>query len=205
MYYLNGYMSIGIVVLLFAIRQKHNLRNLILHFSKVAEEIMNPVRTSWHDRLLHNIVIPAITALVFVCIWPIAIRIFFESPREWVLDEDKELPDPFGKYDLHDEDWFPEPLYFAIGRGNLVQQTSLQDIEASERIFDPLGAAPNVPFGHLNASWQQFIANLKPGDVIWLFSAPWQQSWGQREIRHGYAIVRDTTIPHLYITRYGND
>lgn len=48
---------------------------------------------------------------------------------------------------------------------------SLADIAQRELVYDPLGAAPQVPFGHAHATWKKFTESLQPVDEIWRFSA----------------------------------
>ena len=76
-------------------------------------------------------------------------------------------------------------------RSHLQERLTVPQIEAREVVTDPLGAFPNLPFGHLNAAWKSFINTAGVGDEIWSFTAPWQTTWGRKEVRAGYVIVRD--------------
>jgi len=188
MYYLYGYLLIGVVVLLFAILQQRRQKNFVSDFSKTILENLHPERKLWRYRLLHEITLPSLAGLLIIVSWPIAIHIHFKLQR---------------KKELADDEEFPDPPKFSVLKENLVEKTTRSEIEAKEIVYDPMGAAPNVPFGHLNTSWQHYIVNLEPSDAIWTFSAPWEPQWGSTELRMGYAIVRDSTIPHHYVTRYG--
>jgi hypothetical protein len=53
------------------------------------------------------------------------------------------------------------------------------------------GAAPNLPFGHLNAAWRAFIEGGTEGDELWSFSADWRTAWDNMERRAGYVRVRE--------------
>ena len=48
----------------------------------------------------------------------------------------------------------------------------------------------DLPFGHLNAAWCRFRAQLDPFDSIWSFSAQWRNPIGEREQRTGYVAWR---------------
>lgn len=188
MNYLIGYLAVGIVVLLFAILQQRRQKNFASDFSKAVLENLHPERKHWRYRLLHEFIIPALTGLLMIVAWPIAIYIHFKLQRE---------------RQLADEEEFPEPPKFAVEKSHLLQLTSPLEIMAKEMVFDPKGAVPEFPFGHLNTAWLQFNDKLEFRDEVWTFSAPWRSESGQPEIRIGYAIVRNGTIPHHYVTRYG--
>lgn len=89
---------------------------------------------------------------------------------------------------------------FAVTRNDLQTQLNIQEIEQMEMVFDPLGAAPNVPFGHLNTAWKKFCEGLEPHDNLWSFAVHWTSSWGSKDIRQGYAIVRGEEIGSHFIT-----
>lgn len=92
-----------------------------------------------------------------------------------------------------------EDREFAVTQDDLLQPISIEKIEELERVFDPMGAAPDLPFGHLNAAWHRFLLNLEPGDVIWTFSARWDVGFRRKEIRAGYVILRDSSIGPYFL------
>jgi hypothetical protein len=79
---------------------------------------------------------------------------------------------------------------------------SVEEVEALETVLDPLGAAPNVPFGHLNAAWRAFIEGGTECDELWSFSADWQTAWGNRERRAGYVRVRAGEPGDYFLTMW---
>ena len=81
---------------------------------------------------------------------------------------------------------------FAVKRADLLEKLTVAQIEARERVQDPLGAVPDLPFGHLHAAWQVFLAECQPGDKLWSFSARWPGDWRGEEQREGYVRVRLT-------------
>ncbi len=98
-----------------------------------------------------------------------------------------------------DQTSFAEPE-FAVTRDDLHAQMSLQEIEQLEMVVDPLGAVPNLPFGHLNSAWKKFCEGLEPQDNLWSFTAHWASSWGRKDLRQGYAIVRGEAIGQHFLT-----
>jgi hypothetical protein len=78
---------------------------------------------------------------------------------------------------------------FAVEREHLLERLSIQQIERREIVTDPLGAVPQLPFGHLNATWLRFLKSLTDNAEIWSFSALWRKRWGGEELRCGYVAV----------------
>jgi hypothetical protein len=91
-----------------------------------------------------------------------------------------------------------EQEHFKILRVHLGQQMSLEEVERIEMIFDPLGAVPRAPFGHLNGTWQAFRTNLPEGAVLWSFEAPYEVgSW--RRLRRGYVVEHEGSLCPSFI------
>ena len=45
-----------------------------------------------------------------------------------------------------------------------VQCARVGQVEAREKVVDPMGAAPNLPFGYLSAAWTTFIEGVRVDD-----------------------------------------
>lgn len=89
---------------------------------------------------------------------------------------------------------------FSVKNDDLVSELSIADIEKKERINDPLGAVPDIPFGHLNKVWLSFLEKYQPGDEIWSFSAK-SKDWRNEEFQqNGYVIVREGVPGDFMIT-----
>ena len=104
--------------------------------------------------------------------------------------------------DVSDTSVESESGQFKLTKADLVSQFSLDAIEAQERVVDPLKAVPDIPFGHLNGSWQRFLENTVANDAIWKFAAPRQSIDGYQEIRKGYAILRNGEIGLFFLTEW---
>lgn len=87
---------------------------------------------------------------------------------------------------------------FIVSNDHLIERLTLEAVEASELVLDPLEAVPKLPFGHLNAKWLEFVSKLAPGDEIWSFSANWHNGWGE-SVRQGYALIRDHDVVDYFI------
>lgn len=97
-----------------------------------------------------------------------------------------------------DGDFICKPEY-------LVSETSPIEAEVFNQIHDPLGKVPNLPFGHLNGAWVQFLSSmLDERDVMWSFFIPKGSAITTYRIMtsdvRGYAHVREGKIMGEFIT-----
>lgn len=173
MIYLYWYLGIGVAVLAVVFGahrltkkdEPESLHDLL--------DAVNPDRKKLSYRILNNVVAPVLAAVAVVVVWPAALYM-----------KGKEI---FGKKSASAPDDEPE---FAVERSHLKERLIDLQIEAREMVTDPLGAVPDLPFGHLNAAWKTFFEGVGADDELWSFTAPWQTTWGRREIRTGYVVVR---------------
>jgi len=127
---------------------------------------------------LDNVVLPLLAMILILAGWPVVLLVVIKRK----LFPYKPIPEKI----------------FSVAKPDLMRQMTVDEIEQHEHVSDPLGAAPNLPFGYLNAAWLQFKGNLMPQDLVWSFTAQWETSWGRGEIREGYVIVRGDNIgPHF--------
>lgn len=77
---------------------------------------------------------------------------------------------------------------------DLIESVEIDAVEASAYISDPLGAVPQIPFGHLNAAWQAFLAQRQPNEALWRYQSQQAHKWSGPELRRGYVWVRGNTI-----------
>lgn len=174
MIYLYWYLGIGAVVLAVVYGAHHltkekesdSLRNLL--------EAANPDRKKLSYRILNNIVSPVLAAILLVTVWPVAI---YMKVKEMLQKKESYVS--------------PQEREFAVEREHLLKRLTVQEIEMREVVTDPLKAAPDLPFGHLNVAWQEFLQGKADGAELWSFSAQWQTTWGRKELRCGYAVVQD--------------
>lgn len=82
---------------------------------------------------------------------------------------------------------------------HLIERMTREAIEARERVTDPLGAVPEVPFGHLNMLWQAFTDGIEAGDELWRFEARIVSEWETVAVHRGYARLRNGQVLR-YIT-----
>jgi hypothetical protein len=171
--YLYWYMGIGVAVLAVVFGahrltkkdESESLRDLL--------DAVNPDRKKLSYRILNNWVVPVLAAVAVVVAWPAALYMkgkeIFGKKSESALDEERE---------------------FAVERSHLRELLTVAQIEAREVVTDPFGAVPDLPFGHLHAAWKTFVESVGEDDELWSFTAPWQTTWGRKELRTGYVVVR---------------
>ncbi|UJJ31833.1 hypothetical protein [Halopseudomonas maritima] len=92
----------------------------------------------------------------------------------------------------------PKPE-FAVAGDHLLESLTVDEIEARERVVDPLGAVPDLPFGHLNTAWQDFLAECEEGVEFRRFAADWDAGWC-KERREGYVEMVDGQPGRFFMT-----
>lgn len=183
MIYLYWYLGVGVAVLavvygahrLTKEKESESLRDLL--------EAVNPDRKKLSYRILNNVVAPTLAAILVVAVWPVAV---YMKVKEMLQKKDST--------EIEDE------REFAVERQHLQERLTVQEIERREVVTEPLKAAPELPFGHLNAAWQEFLNGHVDGGELWSFSARWQTTWGRKELRSGYVVVRDGSPGAHFLT-----
>ena len=94
---------------------------------------------------------------VVVAVWPVAV---YMKVNEMLQKKESYEPS--------------EEREFAVEREHLLERLTMQEIEMREVVTDLLKAAPDLPFGHLNAAWQKFLQSKAEGAELWPFASQWQ-------------------------------
>ena len=115
--------------------------------------------------------------MVFV-LWPVSVCIAI-----YMLYQDRKS-----------ETWSPDPQdAFTCQSKHLVAVLTPESAESINRIVDPRGRVPDVPFGHLNTGWRALIDSMKEGDELWSFEVPgYAPGPGEPPSRHKWALARGT-------------
>ncbi len=183
MIYLYWYLGIGAVALTLALGAHLMAKEKETESGREMLDALYPDRVKLSYRLMNKVVVPLITAMALVLVWPIAVYMkgkeVFAKKSETALTTERD---------------------FEVESSHLQEQLNVVQIESCELISDPMGAVPNVPFGHLNAAWKTFLEGVGADDELWSFTAPWRTTWGSQEIRTGYAVVREGVPVSHFLT-----
>ena len=183
MIYLYWYIGVGVAVLavvygahrLTKEKESESLRDLL--------DTVNPDRKKLSYRILNNVVAPVLAAILVVAVWPVAV---YMKAKEMLQKKDGTE--------------IEKEREFAVERQHLQERLTVQEVERREVVTDPLKAVPELPFGHLNAAWQEFLNGHVDGGELWSFSARWQTTWGRKELRSGYTIVQGGAPGAYFLT-----
>lgn len=186
MIYLYWYLGLGAVVAVFVLVNDYLKKEPVSDSMCDVFETGYPERKKLSYRLLNNIVVPALIAVAIIAIWPITLYLHIQ-----------EL---FVKKDIITPPVFTEPPDFTVEREHLQERLTVDEVEKREFVIDPLNAVPDVPFGHLNAAWYKFLESRCENTELWSFSALWSTTWGDTELRSGYAIVENDVPPTHFLT-----
>lgn len=170
--YLYGYLTVGLVVLALALILNHSANVFEARDQRKVLDVLNPRRRTWYGRLVVYLVAPLLTGIFLVLIWPITL---FNLGREF--------------WATRSEDAYQRDDVFAVRPEDLRQAVTLEAVEAAEHVEDPLGAVPNVPFGHLHHAWRRFINGLDVDDELWRFAAVRHPYPDWTVTSEGYALV----------------
>lgn len=133
------------------------------------------------QRVLERQVMPGLALLVGWIFWPLMLvgrfRFFFQQDRKAPTDggllqgNPLHADDPSASARQRDsDDLYVSPHERAILAEEGVMCLSVIEIEKANRVEDPLGAVPTVPFGHLNPVWLHLNARQKAGGgEFWSF------------------------------------
>jgi hypothetical protein len=82
----------------------------------------------------------------------------------------------------------------------LTQRMTVAEAEAENQVqLDELGPRP-IPFGSLNESWKNLLAQMRAEDELWEFMSP-PSTWASLNGRAGMALVRNGVIVAVLTTR----
>lgn len=193
MIYLYWYLGIGMAISIVILNLKVDEK----YWAKSTEQ------QNWHYILLEKVVFPVLSVALMTAIWPLIVYWVVEGYISRTLSDAAR-----NKRSVIAEMLDPKPLTRAeilgenelvVTKTDLIERCFISEIEAPALIADPLGAVPNLPFGHLNPSWEKLKANMQDEDEIWTFKAKWDRRWRVWECR-GYAILRGDNVPHNWMT-----
>lgn len=184
MNFLFAYIGFGFLVLFCILIQNFLQKKQVSEWSKLCEQI-SLSQESYTMRFLEKILFPIITGFFVVVVWPVVIIFALNYLRP---QKNKEM-----HYD------FLKPKQFTVELENLIERMAIEEIEELEKIVDPENAVPGKPFGHFYPQWSRLMNAILPSDEIWSFEACWDEYSNIKEIRTGYALLREGKIIDYHV------
>ena len=193
--WLIGYLLLGVAVVV-----------ILRHVGKSrkkewAEELYDTIvqerraRRSKSDRLIQDVLVPALIYPLCVLGWPLLLMYKF-----WTMYRLKYPAKPAPEREKWIREIIEEKKRFQLQTKELVRRLSIEEIEATNFIEDPMEAVPRVPFGHLNFAWEDFKKKMLGTDEIWLFRTKRLSDDPEVEAVIGYAIVRGGVPIERFVT-----
>ena len=115
-----------------------------------------------------------------------------ESDSELILNRNRNSNPNSNPEDL-------EEIAFALNDFELTRQVSIEEVERTNLIQDPMEAVPNIPFGHCNARWVVFKHSLQGNETLWEFESTRSELKGVQAM-WGYAVKRDGRVDRFMTT-----
>lgn len=176
------YIGIGVVVL--GVMLSGYWRERPSNWARVMKEEIEPERRSFlRYGLLGGILAPVLAAMAVVIAWPGAMAYTGWSRLKNLIQQSDETDEKT----ICARDEALRARRWKVLPAHLKKRVTPESVVAEEKVVDPLGAAPNVPFGFLLVRWVDFMGYWKEGDELWIFEVP---PVDFDYARRGYAIVR---------------
>jgi hypothetical protein len=174
--YLQIYFGVGLVVCLAVVTSHMWMKRRQASSLTDALKSLNPSRQRFWYRVLEDVVVPGLAFILVWLVWPVAIGIkFFEMYQK--------------KEAAANSERLAKAKVFVLKEEALIREMTVAEIEQANVVIDPLGAAPNLPFGHLHAVWVEFRDGLGVGETVHLFESVGPNVF-RKQLIWGYAVCR---------------
>jgi len=201
------YFGLGLVVSLIVLAAHLANKRQESKFSRDIMKALNPKREAFLYRVLEDVIVPTLAFFLVWLVWPVVFVLkfkdIFKKKSQAVLNEpDSDLipnrnsnsnsnPNP------NPEDF--EELAFALNDFELARQVTIEEVERTNLIQDPMEAVPNIPFGHCNARWVVFKDSLQENETLWEFESTRSELKGVQAM-WGYAVKREGRVDRFMTT-----
>jgi len=168
------YLGVGFVVCLVVVAAHLIGRRKKPKFVRDMMNAVNPRREALLYRMLEDVVVPTLAFFLVGLVWPVVFVLKIrDSLKKKALAAQAE-PEA-------------EPPGFALNDSELLRQVTIDEVERTNLIQDPLEAVPNIPFGHCNARWVLFRDSLQANETLWEFESTRSELAGVQAM-WGYAV-----------------
>ena len=203
------YFGLGLVVSLIVVAAHLANKRKESKFSRDIMKALNPKREAFLYRVLEDVIVPTLAFFLVWLVWPVVFilkfkDIFKKKSQEVVAESDSELipnrnrnRNRNSNSNSNPEDL--EEIAFALNDFELTRQVSIEEVERTNLIQDPMEAVPNIPFGHCNARWVVFKDSLQDNETLWEFESTRSELKGVQAM-WGYAVKRDGRVDRFMTT-----
>ena len=174
------YFGVGLVVCLAVVTSHLWMKHRQAGSLTDALKSLNPSSQRFWYRVMEDVVVPGLAFILVWLVWPGAIGFkFFEMYQKKDVEANSER--------------LAKSKEFVLKLEALVRKMTVAEIERANMVMDPLGAAPNLPFGHLYAVWVEFRDGLGVGETLHLFESVGPNAFGKQLI-WGYAVCKEGRV-----------
>ena len=205
------YFGLGLVVSLIVVAAHLANKRKESKFSRDIMKALNPRREAFLYRVLEDVIVPTLAFFLVWLVWPVVFVLKFkdifkkksqaveaESDSDLILNRNRNRnSNPNSNSNSNPEDL--EELAFALNDFELTRQVSIEEVERTNLIQDPMEAVPNIPFGHCNARWVVFKDSLQDNETLWEFESTRSELKGVQAM-WGYAVKRDGRVDRFMTT-----
>ena len=203
------YFGLGLVVSLIVVAAHLASKRKESKFSRDIMKALNPRREAFLYRVLEDVIVPTLAFFLVWLVWPVVFvlkfkDIFKKKSQAVEADSDSDLipnrnrnRNRNSNSNSNPEDL--EELVFALNDFELTRQVSIEEVERTNLIQDPMEAVPNIPFGHCNARWVVFKDSLQDNETLWEFESTRSELKGVQAM-WGYAVKRDGRVDRFMTT-----
>lgn len=205
------YFGLGLVVSLIVVAAHLANKRKESKFSRDIMKARNPKREAFLYRVLEDVIVPTLAFLMVWLVWPVVFVLkfkdIFKKKSQAVLNEpDSDLIPNRNSNRNSNSNSNPDPnpedleeLAFALSDFELARQVTIEEVERTNIIQDPMEAVPNIPFGHCNARWVVFKDSLQENETLWEFESTRSELKGVQAM-WGYAVKRDGRVDRFMTT-----
>ena len=174
------YFGVGVVVCLAVVTSHLWMKHRQSGSLTDALKSLNPSRQRFWYRVIEDVVVPGLAFILVWLVWPVAIGV-----KVFEMYQKKEA--------AANNERLAKAKVFVLKEEALVREMTVAEIEQANRVIDPLGAAPNLPFGHLYAMWVEFRDGLGVGETLHLFESVGPNAF-RKQLIWGYAVCREGRV-----------
>ena len=211
--YVAIYFGLGLVVSLIVVAAHLANKRKESKFSRDIMKALNPRREAFLYRVLEDVIVPTLAFFLVWLVWPVVFvlkfkDIFKKKSQEVVAESDSDLipnrnrnsnPNSNSHSNSNSNPKDLEEIAFALNDFELTRQVSIEEVERTNLIQDPMEAVPNIPFGHCNARWVVFKDSLQDNETLWEFESTRSELKGVQAM-WGYAVKRDGRVDRFMTT-----